>query len=75
MSNFASDLVERVVVTYVEVFLGLLIASGFGVDGVTSLDTVEKAALAAIPAVLVVLKGLIAKKFGNPDSASLTADV
>lgn len=62
---FLLDALERVLSTYVQVFLGLLIASG-----VTGLDAVQSAALAAIPAALSALKAVIAKQFGDPDSAS-----
>ncbi len=59
------DALERVLSTYVQVFLGLLIASG-----VTGLDAVQSAALAAIPAALSALKAVIASRFGDPDTAS-----
>lgn len=70
--TFLRDLAERVISTYVQVFLGLLIAAG-PVD-VVNLSTLRAAAVASIPAALSVAKGLIAKQFGSPDSASL-ADV
>ncbi len=62
---FLLDALERVLSTYVQVFLGLLIASG-----VTGLDAVQSAALAAIPAGLSALKAVIASRFGDPDDAS-----
>lgn len=73
--KFLIDLAERVAATYAQVFIGLLIISGFGADGVTDLSLVKKAAIAALPAALSALKGLIAKGTGNPDSASLAKDV
>lgn len=64
MSPFFRDALERVLSTYVQVFLGLLITSG-----VTDVSAVQAAALAAIPAALSALKAVIAKRFGDPDTA------
>lgn len=69
--RFFRDLSERVIATYAQAFLGLLLASGFGVDGVLDLSIVVKAGIAAIPAALSVLKGLIARSVGDKESASL----
>lgn len=63
---FLLDAAERVFWTYVQAFLGLLLVSG-----VTDLDALQTAALAAIPAALAALKALIATRFGDPDSAAL----
>lgn len=67
--RFVVDLVERVVATYVETFVGLLMVSG-----VTNLSTARTAAVAALPTALAVVKGAAAKFVGSRDSASL-ADV
>ena len=64
MSPFFRDALERVLATYAQVFLGLLITSG-----VTDVSAVQAAALAAIPAALSALKAVIAKRFGDPDTA------
>ena len=66
--SFLVDLAERAISTYVQGFLGLLIAAG-----VTSLDTIQAAAVAAIPAALSVVKSLLAEKFvpGTVSPASL----
>ncbi len=69
--RYIRDLVERVLSTYAQSFLGLLIASGFGVDGVLDLSLVVKAAVAALPAALSLLKGLLARTVGDKESASL----
>lgn len=71
--RFLRDLAERVGATYVQAFLGLLLASGFGVDGTVELSVVVKAAIAAIPAALSLLKGLLARSVGDRESASLAA--
>jgi hypothetical protein len=71
--RFVRDLAERVSSTYLQAFLGLLLASGFGVDGVLDLSIAVKAAVAAIPAALSVLKGLLARGVGDKESASLAA--
>lgn len=75
MSNYAADLTERVVATYVVTFLGLLIAAWGNVKGINDLSVAGTAALAAIPAGLSVLKGGLAKYVGNADSASLSSKV
>jgi hypothetical protein len=74
MSKFLTDLSERTVATYLEVFLGLLIADGF-TDGVVDLSVLQSAAIAAVPAALAVVKGGISRYWGDPDSASAAPDV
>ncbi len=69
--RYARDLIERVGATYAETFLGLLLASGFAVDGVVELSLVGKAAVSALPAALSLLKGLLARSVGDSQSASL----
>lgn len=70
-SKFLRDLAERVVATYLQAFAGLLIA---GWSDAVNVGTVRAAAVAAIPAALSALKGLVAQRFGDPDSAALVAD-
>ena len=74
-ARFLRDLVERVISTYVQTFLGLLLASGFAVDGVVDLSLVVKAAVAALPAALSLVKGLVARSVGDKESASLASPV
>lgn len=62
MSVVIKDIVERTVATYLEVFIGLLLA-GWGTS--ISIDTVQAAAIAAVPAALAVVKGIIASRFGG----------
>lgn len=69
--RFIRDIAERVLSTYVQAFLGLLLASGFGVDGVLDLSLVVKASIAALPAALSLVKGLLATQVGDSQSASL----
>jgi hypothetical protein len=69
--RYVRDLAERVLSTYVQAFLGLLLASGFGVDGVLDLSLVVKAGVAALPAALSLVKGLLARGVGDKESASL----
>lgn len=72
MKLFTRDAIERVVATYVEVFLGLLLANW---TGTISLDTVKVAAVAAIPAVLSAIKTLVAGNVPNTISpASFVKD-
>lgn len=64
------DTIERAVATYVEVFLGLLIAS-WTTDKV-DLTLLSTAALAAVPTALAVLKAALADlKNGTVSPASL----
>lgn len=71
---FLRDLAERVIATYVEVFLGLVIVSGFS-NGVVDVSALQAAAVSALPAALVVIKSWAARYRGDPDSASLSKDV
>lgn len=74
--RYLTDLVERVTLTYVEAFLGLLIvdASNWTVVG-DVLSAGRSAAVAAIPAGLALAKTLLARMVGNGDSASLATNV
>jgi hypothetical protein len=69
------DTLERTVATFVEAFVGGLLAPGV-IDAVAdqpniSLSGVQSAALAAIVAALAVVKAAVAKLRGDPESASL----
>jgi hypothetical protein len=52
------DIVERALFTYVQTFLGLLSASGLGVD-MGGLSTLKMAALGGLPAAISVIKGAL----------------
>lgn len=67
--KFLVDIAERTASTYIEVFTGLLIASKVTLD----LSVLKTSAIAAIPAGLAVLKGLIAKGAGDTNSAAIVA--
>jgi len=69
---FARDLIERVVVTAIEAALAVWLADGvFDV----SLSGAEAAGIAALTAAASLIKGLLAKQVGNPDSASMLGSV
>lgn len=68
MTRFLLDVVERTLATYAVTFLGLLLASGFDL---TSLGALKSAAVAAIPAALTVIKGVLATFIGDPTSAAV----
>lgn len=76
MRSFVVDLVERVFWTYVEAFCSLLLLSwvadtvGGQAAVVADWSVVTKAALAAVPAALAVIKNIAAGFVGNPDSAA-----
>ncbi|MFF4752644.1 hypothetical protein [Streptomyces sp. NPDC001270] len=63
--KFFTDLAERTVATYLEAFLGLLLASS-----VVDLSTAKAAAVAAIPAGLAVVKGALSSLIGSSSSAA-----
>ncbi len=65
---FLRDATERVAATYLQAFLGLLIAG----TTVINISAVQSAAVAAIPAGLAVLKAMLATQVGGP-GASLDA--
>ncbi|MEV0735423.1 hypothetical protein AB0I51_05535 [Streptomyces sp. NPDC050549] len=63
-----ADIAERSVLTYVEAFLALLLASG--TTDIVNLSTLESAAIAAIPAGLAVAKGAVGSLLGRSGTAS-----
>ncbi|MFI5688617.1 hypothetical protein [Streptomyces sp. NPDC051636] len=63
-----ADIAERAVLTYVEAFLGLLLASG--TINLITLSALESAAIAAIPAGLAVVKGAVGSLLGRAGTAS-----
>lgn len=65
--EFWLDCLERAASTYVQALIGFLVAGATAIN----IDTLEAAALAAIPAALSVLKSAIATQVGDPNSASL----
>lgn len=70
MPVYLRDLAERVVVTFAQGFLGSLV-----VTELTDKSAWMAAVGGGVAAVGALLKGLIAKKVGNPDSASLNGGV
>lgn len=64
------DVAERTIATWVEAFLGLLLA-GWSTNTV-NLSVIESAAVAAIPAALAVIKGALAARVpGTVSPASI----
>jgi drug/metabolite transporter (DMT)-like permease len=71
MSQYAKDLLERIVATFVVAFIGALVVAA--PDGGVSIDAAQAAALAGVAAVASLIKGVAAKYLtSNPDTASLT---
>ena len=68
MPKLLLDIAERTAATYAVTFLGLLLTNG--VD-LTNVSTVRAAAVAAIPAALSIVKGVLASFIGNHQSAAL----
>ena len=72
MPKLLKDVVERTAAAYVTTFLGLLLATGMDL---TNLSAVKAAAIAAIPAALSVIKGVVGSMFGDTSTAAwLPAD-
>lgn len=69
--RYIRDLTERALRTYVQTFIGLLMAAGFAADGTIDLSVLGTAAVSAIPAVLSLIMSLLARSVGDSESASL----
>ncbi|MCF1592370.1 MULTISPECIES: holin [Streptomyces] len=63
-----ADVAERTVLTYVEAFLGLLLAGA--VTDIVDLSVLQTASVAALPAALTVVKGAIGTRLGQIGTAS-----
>lgn len=71
--TYVVDLVERTTATYLQVFLGLLIADWTDFAAMSDfLDLGTSAAVAAVPAALAVLKGGLARATGDRNSAAMS---
>ena len=68
--TWLKDCLERAASTYVQTFIGLLIAS----PGL-NIDKVEAALVAAIPAALWVVKSMLAAGVNKKGTASLAKDI
>lgn len=69
--RYIIDVIDRFWRTYVQAFGSLLLASGFGMDGVIDLSTVKRAAIAAVAALISLGMSLVARTVGDKESASL----
>lgn len=67
--QYLSDLAERVVTTFVAAFVSVLVSTGPA--GLGSLSVWQSAAAAGGAATVSLLKGLIAKRVGDRNTASL----
>jgi hypothetical protein len=65
-----ADTGERVLATYIEAWLGAMLTVAVLTDMSSLSAAAVSSAFAAIPAALSFLKSAIAKRYGNPDSAS-----
>jgi len=65
---FWKDLLERVIATYLQSFVGLLLATS---GGLVSFGAVRAAAVSAIPATLAVIKAIVASRVGDPNTGSI----
>ena len=67
MTKFQKDLTERVVRTFVQAALAVVVTD---LAGVTSLDGAKALVVAAVAAGVSACIGLVSKNLGDPDSAS-----
>ncbi len=68
--SYVRDLVERVAMTFAEGFLGAVV-----VTELTDQKMWYAAAMAGVAAAASLVKGLLARGVGNPESASLSGGV
>lgn len=66
MSAYTKDLTERVAATFLEGFLGGIVLTQY-----TDQEMWVAAAVAGVASAAALLKGLLAKKTGDPKTASL----
>lgn len=75
-TTYVRDLIERIASTFVQAFLAALVAGNwFDVAHLRDLSIVQAAGLSAVAAVLSLVKGLIAKRISNRNSASVAPGV
>lgn len=72
---YAKDLAERAGSTFVQAAVAAVPITVVGADWSTVKAVAATAAIAGGAAALSLIKGLVAQRFGNPVSASLTKDV
>jgi uncharacterized PurR-regulated membrane protein YhhQ (DUF165 family) len=81
--RFVHDAIERTAATFVFTFLAVwaspVLAGGVSADKtwdyMTDPSILQKGYVAAVAAVLTLLKAMVAKQMGNRDSASLDPEV
>ena len=67
MTKFQKDLLERVLRTFVQAALAVVVTD---LAGVTSVDGAKALVVAAVAAGVSACIGLVSKNLGDPDSAS-----
>lgn len=70
LTLYARDLLERVAATFLQGFVG-----GLVLTEMADQDMWKAAAAGGVAAALSLVKGIVAKKVGNSDSASLSGGV
>lgn len=72
MKSTVTDIAERTIFTWLEVFIGLLLVGW--VDATSAADYLDlgtSAALASVPAGLAVIKGALATRVGEQGTAAV----
>ena len=67
MTKFQKDLLERVLRTFVQAALAVVVTD---LAGVTSVDGAKALVVAAVAAGVSAVVGLLSRNLGDPDSAS-----
>lgn len=73
MKHWLRDTAERAFFTFVEAFVGLLIADASNMVGDLSMSVLEHAAVSAGVAALAVVKGALASRRGGMSPASFVS--
>lgn len=70
LGKFLISTAEQVLLAYCASFFGLLLTTW---SGEINMSVITAAAVSAVPAALAVLKAMVAKFYGNPNSANFTS--
>lgn len=68
--RYTMDVLERVVWTFIQAFAATYAASGLDVGGVNDMDVKQKLAIAALAGAAALIKCLVAKSVGSPNTAA-----
>ena len=74
MTPYLKDLVERVVKTFLQVFIATVVASGLDLThALTQVSMLEKAGVAGLGAVAALIFAIVGKWVASPNNAAWTS--